>query len=105
MVGNKHQVNKQITEVLLVVLYKLTLDIRSNIYKFEYINRQMNITIDIPESKAGELSSYAEKIGGRVITQKNKTETKETDNDEDEVTHGEYFGENIRRAISILRKK
>lgn len=63
----------------------------------------MNITIDIPESKATELSNYAEKIGGRVVTLKPKAEAQ--DNDDDEVSHGEYFGENIRRAINILRKK
>ncbi|RYE04652.1 MAG: hypothetical protein EOP33_08900 [Rickettsiaceae bacterium] len=63
----------------------------------------MNITIDIPENKATELSKYAEKIGGRVVTYKTKTQVE--DNEEDEVTHGEYFGENIRRAINILRKK
>ena len=65
----------------------------------------MNITIDIPESKATDLSNYAEKIGGRVISPPNKVAIKDTDDDEDEVTHGEYFGENIRRAINILRKK
>lgn len=65
----------------------------------------MNITIDIPESKAGDLSEYAEKIGGRVVHQSTKAEAVSADNDEDEVTHGEYFGENIRRAINILRKK
>ena len=62
----------------------------------------MNITIDIPESKATDLSKYAEKSGGRVISPINKAEVKDN---EDEVTHGEYFGENIRRVIHILRKK
>lgn len=65
----------------------------------------MNIIIDIPESKAADLSNYAKKIGGRVITPINKAKTKYDENEEDEVTHGEYFGENIRRAINILRKK
>jgi len=64
------------------------------------------ITFDIPDNKAKDLSKYAMKIGGHVV-EKNKTELKNKDNeeDEDEVTHGEFFGENIRRAINILRKR
>lgn len=58
------------------------------------------ITIDIADSKATDLSKYAKKIGGRVVVHKAVSKAEEEDND---VTHGEYFGENIRRAINILR--
>jgi hypothetical protein len=61
------------------------------------------ITIDIPDGKAKELSKYVTKIGGHVVVQESKEEI--TDTDEDEVTHGEFFGENIKRAINILKKR
>lgn len=65
----------------------------------------MNLTIEIPANKAKDLSRYAEEIGGRLVSQKANEEKNDTETDDEEVTHGEYFGENIRRAIKILRKK
>ena len=60
------------------------------------------ITIDIADSKAKDLSKYAQEMGGHVVMQ--KKELTDIEVEEDEVTHGSYFGENIKRALNILRK-
>ena len=59
------------------------------------------LTIDIPDSKATDLSKYAKKIGGKVKEQ-NVTENKSEE--KDEVTHEVFFGENIRRVINAFKK-
>ena len=58
------------------------------------------ITINIRDNKATDLLKYAKKMGGRIVAE-SELEMKA---DDDGVTHGEFFGENIRRAIDILRK-
>ena len=60
------------------------------------------VTIDIADNKANELSKYAKKMGGHVVVQ--KKESPDSDIEDEDVTHGEYFGENIKRALNILRK-
>jgi hypothetical protein len=57
------------------------------------------ITIDIPDSKATDLSKYATRMGGKVVVKKIKEDVSE---EEDEVTHGVFFGENIKRVIKAL---
>ncbi|AYL97428.1 hypothetical protein [Mucilaginibacter celer] len=57
------------------------------------------LTIKIPDGKAKDVSNYIEHIGGKVI----KKAVKETE-EEDEVTHESYFGENIRRVIKAFSK-
>ena len=66
--------------------------------------KNMNITIDIPKGKELEVSKYVEKIGGRVVTQKQLIESKETEaiDKDDEVTHEVFFGENIKRLIKAF---
>jgi hypothetical protein len=60
------------------------------------------LTIKVPDSKAKELSTYAQKIGGEVVTP--KKEAIEVDED-DEVTHEQFFGENIKRFIKAFSSK
>ena len=66
------------------------------------------ITIDIPDSKASALSAYAAKMGGRVVDKTKKIKTSLPQNaeqeDDDEVTHEHFFGENLRRVINAFKK-
>lgn len=60
------------------------------------------LTIKIPEAKATDLSKYVKNIGGEVITQK-KDKINEDDLDIDnQVTHENFFGENIKRLIKAF---
>ena len=61
------------------------------------------ITIDIADNKAPDLSRYAKKIGGNVVAQQTVAKSPDEDTEDNDVTHGEYFGENIKRAIKILK--
>ncbi len=61
------------------------------------------ITIDIADNKAADVSKYAEKNGGRVVMKKKVAKSEEEE--DNDVTHGEYFGENIKRAINILKRR
>ncbi|MDB5091550.1 MAG: hypothetical protein JWR09_5544 [Mucilaginibacter sp.] len=59
------------------------------------------LTVKIPEGKTNDVSIYIKKIGGEIVTPK-KTNI-EIDED-DEVTHNVYFGENIKRLIKAFSK-
>lgn len=56
------------------------------------------LTIKVPDNKAKQLSSYAKEIGGEVVIKKNQA------SEEEEVTHGVFFGENIKRVIKAFKK-
>lgn len=56
------------------------------------------LTIKVPDNKAKQLSSYAKEIGGEVVTKK------DTSLEDDDVTHGVFFGENIKRVIKAFKK-
>ncbi|MDB5288492.1 MAG: hypothetical protein JWR05_3441 [Mucilaginibacter sp.] len=51
-----------------------------------------------PDDKARDVSIYVKKIGGEVITLKRGKE------DDDEVTHEVFFGENIKRVIKAFKR-
>lgn len=61
------------------------------------------LTIKIPEGKAPDVSKYVKNIGGEVISNKPQANAKIEDQD-DEVTHESYFGENIKRVINAFKK-
>jgi len=65
------------------------------------------VTINIPDKEKRNLSSFVKERGGEIIdTKETGDQIETTENEEDnEVTHGEFFGENIRRAINILKKR
>lgn len=62
------------------------------------------LTIDIPDSKATDLSKYAKEMGGKVVVKKTSPENTKIDTEEDEVTHGVFFGENISRVIKAFKR-
>lgn len=65
------------------------------------------VTVNIPDKDKRALSSFVKERGGEIIDAKKSVKiinASENEEDDDEVTHGEFFGENIRRAINILRK-
>jgi hypothetical protein len=64
------------------------------------------LTIKVPDGKTPDVSKYVKNIGGEVISNKKQIKAKaaETDDQEDEVTHEAYFGENIKRAIKAFSK-
>ena len=61
------------------------------------------LTIKIPDGQAPAVSSYVNEIGGEVIASK-KSSSRLSENDEDEVTHEAFFGENIKRLIRSFKK-
>jgi hypothetical protein len=62
-------------------------------------------TVKIPDSKKSDFNSFIKQIGGEIITDKKTPDViaKEEDED-DEVTHGVFFGENINRVIKTFKK-
>jgi len=63
------------------------------------------ITINIPDKDKNALSSFVKERGGEIVNTKTISKVVPAENEEDDdVTHGEFFGENFRRAINILRK-
>jgi hypothetical protein len=64
------------------------------------------VTVNIPDKDKKALSSFVKQRGGEIIDAKKSVKIAEASENEedDEVTHGEFFGENIKRAINILRK-
>jgi hypothetical protein len=64
------------------------------------------LTVNIPEKDKKDLSSFVKERGGEIVTAKNNSRIVGTaeNEEEDDVNHSEFFGENIRRAINILRK-
>jgi hypothetical protein len=59
------------------------------------------ISFKIPHNKLSKVSSYIRKAGGRILTDQSEVILDEQDN---EVTHGVFFGENIKRLIKALQK-
>jgi hypothetical protein len=64
------------------------------------------ITIKVPDGKAPDVSKYVKNIGGEVISNEPqaKSQVDETEDQDDEVTHESYFGENIKRVIKAFKK-
>ncbi|HEY2580163.1 MAG TPA: hypothetical protein VGI43_00055 [Mucilaginibacter sp.] len=58
------------------------------------------ITIKIPDGKAKDVSSFVKEMGGEVITNKKV----DGNDDDDVVTHGVFFGENIKRVLRAFKK-
>jgi hypothetical protein len=56
------------------------------------------LTIEIPDNKKKRISHIIKEEGGEV-----KKGNQDIDSEEEDVTHGVYFGENIKRALKILR--
>ena len=64
------------------------------------IHKMATLTIKIPDGKALDVSKYVKNIGGEVVNPKKATTETE---DDDEVTHGVFFGENINRVIKAFK--
>jgi len=63
------------------------------------------VTVNIPDKDKRALSSFVKERGGEIVEEKKSVKIADiSESDDEEVTHGEFFGENIRRAINILRK-
>lgn len=63
------------------------------------------LTINIPDGKQKSIAAAVRSAGGRIVkVEAQKHDSHEADN-EDEVTHGEFFGENIRRVIKAFSGK
>ena len=56
------------------------------------------LTVKIPNDRSTDVTTYIKNIGGEVVA--GKKEQVEAD----EVTHGVFFGENIKRVIKAFRK-
>jgi len=59
------------------------------------------ITVRVPDAKAKDVSSFVKEIGGEIVVKKQQVDLSE---DEDEVTHGVFFGENVKRVINTFKK-
>jgi hypothetical protein len=59
------------------------------------------ISFKIPHNKLSKVSSYIRKAGGRILTDQSEVILEEQDN---KVTHGVFFGENIKRLIKAFQK-
>lgn len=62
------------------------------------------LTIKIPEAKTPYVSKIAKEAGGEVVSKQEKNNLAIVEED-DEVTHGVFFGENINRVIKAFRKQ
>lgn len=58
------------------------------------------ITYRVPDKKTQQVAVFVNKAGGATLNVHN--ENNEEDKD-DEVTHGQYFGENIKRLIKAFK--
>ena len=66
------------------------------------------VTINIPDTEKSNLYLFVNERGGEIVDIKKpwaQMEDFDNDEDSDEITHGEFFGENIRRAINIFKKR
>jgi hypothetical protein len=61
------------------------------------------LTIKIPEGKIPYVSKIVKEVGGEVVSKQEKSKEATIDED-DEVSHGVFFGENIKRVINAFRK-
>jgi len=61
-------------------------------------------TVKIPESKKSDFNSFIKQIGGEIVSEKHRSKFADKENEEDdEVTHEVFFGENIKRLIKAFR--
>jgi hypothetical protein len=61
------------------------------------------LTIKIPDGKAPDVSAFVKNVGGEVLSTQKKVKPETETNQDDEVTHESYFGENIRRVIKAFK--
>ena len=61
------------------------------------------LIIEIPEKNVADLSDFITRSGGNIISP--SSAPKDCLDDDDEVTHARYFGENIRRVIHTFFRK
>ena len=59
------------------------------------------ITVKIPNAMEPDMSKYVKNIGGEIV----KTKHAMIEDEDDEVTHEQFFGENIKRVINAFSKK
>lgn len=59
------------------------------------------LTIKVPHGKATDVYKYVKNIGGEVIS--DQLQANETEEDDDEVTHESYFGENTKKAMKAFK--
>lgn len=62
-----------------------------------------NLNIKIPENKVADVTSYIQNIGGEVTKNPHLVIAPKPEQDEDEVPHESFFGENIKRAIRAFK--
>jgi hypothetical protein len=60
-----------------------------------------SIAYSIPDDRIHEVTKYIIELGGTVLS----VESAELEDEDDEVTHDLYFGENIKRLIRAFKKK
>jgi hypothetical protein len=61
-------------------------------------------TVKIPDNKKSDFNSFIKQIGGEIVTEKHTSKIADKENEEDdEVTHEVFFGENIKRLIKAFR--
>ena len=61
-------------------------------------------TVKIPESKKSDFNLFIKQIGGEILPEKKQSKmVDKEDDEEDEVTHEVFFGENIKRLIKAFR--
>ena len=60
------------------------------------------IPYKIPEKKAKQVSIFMTRAGGATVNLNN--ENFEEEDKDDEVTHGQFFGENIKRLIKAFKQ-
>ncbi|MDB5140487.1 MAG: hypothetical protein JWR12_2403 [Mucilaginibacter sp.] len=58
------------------------------------------ITIEVPENKKKRISNLIKSEGIHVV---NTEVSKESEEDDDEVTHTVFFGENIKRVLKAFK--
>ena len=61
------------------------------------------VTFKIPDGKVREVSNYVAKAGGEKLMIKQQKDVGKEE-DDDEVTHEVFFGENIKRLFKAFSK-
>ena len=61
------------------------------------------LTIKIPDGKAPDVSAFVKNAGGEVLSAQTKYKADTESDQDDDVTHETYFGENIRRVIKAFK--
>ncbi len=62
------------------------------------------IVLEVPDNKKKAISTLVKKEGAKVVSSTDVKTDKNSDDEDDEVTHGEYFFENIKRVIKAFKK-